>query len=488
MFELLKKSPLLTRVTIGYAAVWLVALLLWKIGNVVPSWLLNAIFAVALPLGIVWIWKLRQAKAGWFTWATALTILYPAWWLLTVIGTEVLGLADLKSGFVQTGWLGLFTIGLGWLVWFLERESRRIEVARIESALQAGPLSSHPVDGDVRVQRRLWNPLDPQACYYGREGRKLKQSTLAFFAYGLAFWLAMVAATRIGCNNLEYDLPAGGGKQQTVAQQVRIQKVIRKKYVVNPFSSIKFDVPPIDEVKLQLQEVSAHQYTIGYGEGAGAGFGGTNKNAKVRLIRLQYDGGDWDLNFGIGGDNNMLLEYGVLTQQPTAEKSESVRISDLARFVKGKAPPLVFITGQKNISVPNNEIKTLRTYLLDEHGMIFASAGSQNFHNQFMSLMSRVLPEVKPVPVPLDDVIHRQPFAQASLPYVVPHGGREALGWTMDGRWLCYYHPGDISDAWADGHAGISADIYNGCYQLGANVINYGHAEHRKWQLAKGLK
>jgi hypothetical protein len=100
--------------------------------------------------------------------------------------------------------------------------------------------------------------------------------------------------------------------------------------------------------------------------------------------------------------------------------------------------------------------------------------------------MNRVLPDVRPVSVPLDDTIHRIPFAMPSLPYVVPHGGKDALGWSVDGRWLVYYHPGDISDAWADGHAGIPTDIYNACYQLGANVINYGHVEYAKWLQSKG--
>jgi hypothetical protein len=118
--------------------------------------------------------------------------------------------------------------------------------------------------------------------------------------------------------------------------------------------------------------------------------------------------------------------------------------------------------------------------------MLFASSGSSHFHNQFMALMTRVLPDIRPVPVPLDDTIHRVPFAVPLLPYVVPHGGREALGWSADGRWLTYYHPGDISDAWADGHAGVSREVYDGCYQLGANVINYGHVEYSKWLQAKG--
>ena len=55
-------------------------------------------------------------------------------------------------------------------------------------------------------------------------------------------------------------------------------------------------------------------------------------------------------------------------------------------------------------------------------------------------------------------------------------------------RSVCYYHPGDISDAWADGHAGISPDVYKGCYQLGANVINYGHTEYAKWLMSKQKK
>ena len=71
-------------------------------------------------------------------------------------------------------------------------------------------------------------------------------------------------------------------------------------------------------------------------------------------------------------------------------------------------------------------------------------------------MMNRVLPDIRPVPVPLDDIIHRVPYPIPFLPYVAPHGGKEALGWWKDGRWMCYYHPGDIGDAWADEHAGVA--------------------------------
>jgi hypothetical protein len=373
----------------------------------------------------------------------------------------------------------------------VEQVSHQIEQTRLDELLQGGPLLTSPESAaaaiEQRTKRRIWNPLDPLAWYYGRNSRKLKQSMLAFTTYGLAFWFSLILISQIGGCRQIYEMPAGGGQQKTLAQTVKIQKVIRKKYVVNPYSLIKFAVPPIDEmVKLQLQEVTAHQYVVGYGEGTGAGFAGGTQRGKVRLIRLEYDGGDWNLNFGIGGDANMLMEYGLLTQQKVADKSESIRISQLASFPRDKSPPVVFLTGQGSLSASNNEIKLLREYLIDKHGLLFASSGSHHFHNQFIAFMNRVLPEVRPVSVPLDDSIHRVPFAIPSLPYVVPHGGKEPLGWSTDGRWLVYYHPGDISDAWADGHSGVSSEIYNGCYQLGANVINYGHVEYAKWLLLRG--
>jgi len=298
------------------------------------------------------------------------------------------------------------------------------------------------------------------------------------FVFALVF---LILSQMRGCEEI-YEMPAGGGQQKAIAQTVKIQKIIRKKFVVNPYSAILFEVPPIDEVKLNLNEATEHAYTVGYGEGAGAGFGGGTARGKVRLIRLEYSGGDWDRNFGIGGDMNMLIEYGIRTNHKVAEKTESRRISQLRNFPVGKSPPLVFMTGQKNISLSNTEMKVLREYLLAKHGMLFAdNCGSRHFHNQFIGMMNRVLPDIRPVPIPLDDIIHRVPYQIPFLPYVSPHGGKDALGWWKDGRWLCYYHPGDIGDAWRDDHSGVKAEIWEACYQLGTNVIFYAHAEYSKW-------
>ncbi len=205
-----------------------------------------------------------------------------------------------------------------------------------------------------------------------------------------------------------------------------------------------------------------------------------------------YSNTSADGRFGIGlsaSYQERNLGYARVRHPNSTQNRRTHRVatvSQLNNFPIGKSPPVVYMTGQQNISLSNSEVKTLREYLIEKHGMLFGdNGGSRHFHNQFVAMMNRVLPDVRPVPIPLDDVIHRIPYQIPFLPYVAPHGGKEALGWYQDGRWVAYYHPGDIGDAWADGHAGVKADIWEACYQLGTNVIFYGHSEYSKWLEAR---
>ena len=54
-----------------------------------------------------------------------------------------------------------------------------------------------------------------------------------------------------------------------------------------------------------------------------------------------------------------------------------------------------------------------------------------------------------------------------------------------DGRWIAYYHPGELSDAWADGHAGVRTEVWQACYMLGVNIMFYAHREYGQWLLAQ---
>ena len=357
------------------------------------------VFGATLPLGLLW---LAAAYRGWprhkLHASLAASVVYVLWWQLAVFTSDALGWGAARAGVANWGLGGLFLIGLVWVVWSVERASHYYQLRRRDHATADG-------------HRKIWNPLDAEAWYYGRESRKLNQSVGALLSYSAAFMLLCLLASQIGGCQKIYELPAGGGEQQMIAQTIRIQKIIRKKFVVNPFSAILFETPPIDEVRLQLDELTAHAYTIGQGAGAGAGFGAGKPRGKVRFIRLEYSSGDWDQDFGVGADLNMLIEYGIRTQHKVADRTESLRIADLDLFPRFKAPPLVYMTGQESISLSSSEVKTMRSYLLDHHGMLFGdNGGSRHFHNQFLRMMNQVLPDVRPVPIPLDDAIHRIPF------------------------------------------------------------------------------
>ena len=100
-----------------------------------------------------------------------------------------------------------------------------------------------------------------------------------------------------------------------------------------------FNPPPIEEIKLQLQELTKHIYEVGQGEGKNAGFEGGKRRGLVRFIRLSYSGGDWEQDLDQNSDLNMMLWYAANTGHKTAKKPEVRSISQLKRFPEGKSTP-----------------------------------------------------------------------------------------------------------------------------------------------------
>ena len=415
-------------------------------------------FLSAVPVSIFWIHRWRRGPRPTMLAVLSLSFL-PAWQLATHLPL-LFSAYELSASLAKAGTVTAFFIGLAWAVWWVDRETKR-----------AGQATAG----------RVWNPFQLVAWYFGRRNRKLRQSLLTLLTYSCLFGVMFLILTRLsGCSI--YESPVGGGEEKQLRQVVKIQKVINKKYVINPYSSILFNPPPIDDVKLQVLEVTEHLYKIGQGQGAGAGFSAGTTRGKVRFIRLKYDGGDWQQDMARGSDLNLLTEYGVRLGHPVSDRPEPMAISRLKNFPARKSPPMVYMTGQQNIQLSAGEIKILRAYLLEKHGMLFGdNGGSSGWEGQFVSMMHKVLPRVEPISVYLDHPIHRVPYPLPRLPYVARHGRSNALGWVVDGRLVAYYHPGDIGDAWADGHSGVPREIWESCYQLGINVIYYAHAEYNKW-------
>lgn len=454
-FIIRHRSPLLSATGL---LVWLLAWLdAWGF-FLAPSWLLITIFALGVLAAAIFIHRARRFPSRKKRAVWSLSI-FPVWQLLVYL-THILG-ADILSHRLQ--WLGsslVFFTGLSWVVWWVDRASRRHRQNR---------------------SRKIWHPLNLSAWYYQGRSPKLRQSLATILTYSLGFFLCFMILSQFrGCSL--YEAPAGGGEVAQITQVVKLQKVERRKYVINPYSSVIFNPPPIHEVKLQLLEVTEHLYQIGSGDGDGAGFSTGTTRGKVRFLRLKYNGGDWDQDMARNSDLNLLTEYGVRTGHPVSDRPEPIEITRLTSFPARKSPPLVYMTGQRGIQMSDSEIKTLRQYLVDHHGMLFGdNGGSPGWGNDFITMMKRVLPRVEPIAVYLDHPIHRAPYPLPKLPYVARHGRSDALGWVVDGRLVAYYHPGDIGDAWADGHSGVPREIREACYQLGVNVIYYAHVEYDRW-------
>lgn len=296
-----------------------------------------------------------------------------------------------------------------------------------------------------------------------------------------------------GCSD-RYDLPKGSG-DPSVAMQVQVQKKEKKKerLVVNMNSPFIFKQPRIEDSEVfdELDQETQHQYTATTGQAIGEGGGNTGgwpqgvEKAKVRFIRLKLSGGiDWDQDMGEGADYNFLIKFGELTKFHIAPNTEAIAVSQITNFPSGKAPPFLYLTGglRGGIRISAREKEILREYLVEEGGMIFADAGGPAFNRDFRQMMKQVLPEYDMVTISHDDPIFQYPnqFPEGA-PELWPHSSPAgAQGIKHNGRWVVFYHPGDINDAWKTGHSGVKPIVANQAYNMGINVVYYSYVQYYK--------
>lgn len=298
-----------------------------------------------------------------------------------------------------------------------------------------------------------------------------------------------------GCEPMQdpYGVPLGEGLQ--VIQVVQIKKPKKqkpkKKYFLNPNSPISFFRPDIDlsDIREEVERDTRDTYVAtaltqvksGLGKG-GPGKGGWPHgmaNARVRFIRLKYDGGDWDQDMGVGADYNLLVMFKKFTGFKIADNTEAIPVTALRHFPKHRAPPFIFLTGSGSINVSTEEVKTLRWYCLEESGLIFADNGGGNFNSSFRGLMKRCFPELDHVDVANDDIIFQQPFLFPNgAPPLWHHSGHRAVGWKHNERWIVFYHQGDVNDAWKTGHSGATDAQAMQAYKLGVNLMNYAFNQY----------
>jgi len=286
-----------------------------------------------------------------------------------------------------------------------------------------------------------------------------------------------------------YGLPKGGGEQNF--EQVKVKKVQKKKkpkkLTVNPWSPYILERMNIDDVVTlkELEEETRDTYAAqnaaqkgGKGKGSGGWPAGMEGSA-IRFIRLKYKGGDWDQDMGKGADYNLLLKFHDWTGMKIAKETEFREIERLKFFPKKKSPPFVFMTGMGGISLSEKEVKVLRDYCLNEGGMLFIDNGGGHFDSAVKAMLRRVFPGKPLVDIPNDDTIFQRPYVfPDGAPPFWHHAGYRAMGVRDEGRWVVFYHPGDINDAWKDDHSGASSEVADQAYKLGVNVMFYAFNQY----------
>lgn len=321
-------------------------------------------------------------------------------------------------------------------------------------------------------------------------GRDPRFRSSLYWAVALFVLVIVMPFLIRSCGTEEYGIVKGQGEPQV--EQVKIKpkpKKKQKKLVIDPWSPYILERINIDDAKVleELQEQTMDTYqadrtTKGKLGKGGPGKGGWPKGmegAKVRFIRLEYSGGNWDQEMGKSGDYNLLVRFSQLTGLPVASETEHRKIERLAHFAKKKAPPFVFITGSGNINITAAEAKIMRKYCEEEGGMLFIDCGGGNFGRSVRNMLAKVFPGKSLVDIPNDDPIYQAPFLFPNgAPRFWHHDGNRALAIRHEGRIVAFYHPGDVKDAWKEGHSGVSEEVADQAYKLGVNVIYYAFNQY----------
>jgi len=394
--------------------------------------------------------------------------------------------------------------------------------------------------GAISAGPRLWSPFRPitrwgrvvEDLRTGGNDPMYRRNMLRSFLIHFMIIVVIPWLLTLG-NRVElYKLPKGSGVPDPAGMATGQQEIIkvkqkpkpkkaRKKFVLRANATIYFHVPDMDDSQAlkDVQEVTELTYKaegnsaqemvqlaqaaaaargtgqpgetagglvkggtgksrgrLGKGGGTQGGWPEGSENSKIRFIRLNHGGRDWDdgMNPQDRSDLNFLDEFGKYTEFKVERTNfEGYRIGQIAGMDKGYKPPFLYMTGTSSIPMSPSEMKLARDYLL-EGGMIFGDCGSPEFNSHFRTFANQLIPGATLVEIADDDPIFRVPF---ELPNGAPplwhHGGYKAMGVKYQGRWVVFYHPGDLKDAFRTGGSGLDARLRQTAVQLGINVIYY---------------
>ncbi len=424
-------------------------------------------------------WALKLVRAGYLTGILGFFAWVGITWrLYAVLGAAAKQLkleiaSELFVDCLSLWGIGLIpTIGMGLLLAFAHTSK---VIAFYTGARPLGRSLGDRVLGNLRTHGQ-----DPQYR------KSLYASISTYLAIPLVLWLM----TARGCVE-DYHLPFGSGQPVVQVVQVRKKPIKKKKFILAEDSSIIWRHATLDdsEVLKDIDQETQLTYTatdpnqagnIGRGGGKQGGWPEGMGDGRIRLIRLRYNGHEWDdgMDTISRADINFLVKFHKLTGFKVAKNGESNVASQLDDYTPGYAPPFVYMTGERSINMSGSEIRSLRKYL-DNGGMLWADCGSRSWGRSFRrGLIPRLYPGEPLRKISYDDPIFQQPYSfPGGAPPMWAHDGSDVMGIKKDGRWVVVYHPGDMNDAWKSG-IGVDPSLTDRSFKFGVNVVYYAFTHY----------
>jgi hypothetical protein len=324
---------------------------------------------------------------------------------------------------------------------------------------------------------------------HGRDPKHRKNVYRSFFTHVFVLVIIPWLMEFGGCVEA-YKVPKGSGEPVVaMVKMVKPKKKPKKNLSLRPNSAIIFEVPDLDETEVDqvMEEQTQLTYVasanakagqMGKGGGTEGGWPAGMEDYKIRFIRLEHNGAGWDDGMGPSqADMNFLRAFAQATGfNKIASKGESHSIALLRKYPDDGFPPFVYLTGNGGMGrVSKRDAEILREYCL-KGGMLIADAGSVQFHRSFVNFITRqVFPDKALLDIADDDMIYQLPYGFPNgAPSFWGHGGRRALGMKHEGRWMVFYHPGDMNDAWkSQGYTDVTPEMRESAMNLGINLVYY---------------
>ncbi|MFM2171428.1 MAG: hypothetical protein RI957_1657 [Verrucomicrobiota bacterium] len=322
---------------------------------------------------------------------------------------------------------------------------------------------------------------------HGREPHQRRSLYLSTFTHFAILILIPWILSLGGCVEA-YKVPKGSGEPVVaIVKMVKPKKKKKQTLTLRPNSAILYEQPDLDDTQVdqQMEEQTQATYAannakagkMGKGGGKEGGWPEGMENYKIRFIRLEHSGTGWDDGMDASNaDVNFLRAFAETTGfKKIANSGESHSIALLKKYPKDGFPPFVFLTGNGSIgNVSEADKKILREYCLNG-GMLIADAGSVSFHQSFMYFIRSVFPDKPLIDIADDDMLYQVPFAFPNgAPPFWRLGGTRALGIKHEGRWIAFYHPGDMNGAWkSPGYTDVTPDMRDAAMNLGVNLLYY---------------